>query len=65
MTKEKLMLLEAYRSIVRAKLHGVIPVKHTSRSTEYKAYLSRELKQVDLKLESYRLAGKEEKVGGK
>lgn len=63
MTKEKLMSLESYRAAVRQRLHGVTPPKHTHRVEEFKQFLSRELKAVDLVLEEHRLANVKE--GGK
>lgn len=62
MTKEKLMSLEKYRAEIRARLHGATPEKHASRPLEYKEFLVRELKAVDLKLEEHRLSGAEKAV---
>jgi hypothetical protein len=63
MTKEKTISLENYRAKIRAAIHGKVPIKHEAHPLEYKAFLERELKQVDLKLEGSRLAAKEEKAG--
>lgn len=63
MTKEKLISLENYRANIRAKLHGEVPPKHAARPEQYKAFLSRELKLVDLKLEEARLDTKAKEPG--
>ena len=46
-TSEKLKALEKYLTEVKTKLSSVVPEKHKDRVTEYKSYLTSEVKRTE------------------
>lgn len=63
MTKDKLQSLTKYAADMKTRLVSAIPYKWSHCPETYKAFLERELRLTNLKIEAAKFSGVEQKSG--
>lgn len=61
MSKEKLISITKYANEIKNKLSDVVPSKHKNHANQYKAFLEKELKAANAKVENLKLSGADKK----